>query len=171
MGEPAAKKLKTDPVWEKCGGVATALTEVAHLPKSVRQMLAGLVPETLGVPKGDRHAYQQQMVDLMGEALRDHKAAIQKRIADLEIRVNGVDEEMAAAEAEFGMSPAEVTQEVEDLVDACDAAKDELRDFLEGPLATFDELTEHKGSPGLDKVASAKGCSEVSTPSTECSDS
>jgi len=66
-----AKKAKTvlDPVAAAVLDLVGALGEAADLAPSVREVLVGVIPHSLAVPKDVRHKYQEEAVAMISDAL------------------------------------------------------------------------------------------------------
>jgi hypothetical protein len=82
---------------EKCQPVVDALDDL-DLPRVVRQMLAGMIPKSLGVPPGKRGSQQAAVVGMLEKSLEDHDARMQAALADLEEKRGSSDQKQAARE-------------------------------------------------------------------------
>lgn len=87
-GKSAKVPRTLEPTAESCSLVSTALLEAEHLPLSVRKMLSQLVPSSLAVPKDERHACQEQVVDMIKESLAVSRAEMERMLGQAETDVD-----------------------------------------------------------------------------------
>jgi len=113
--------LQQDAVAEKCALVAGALTEAAFLSPSVVKMF-GPLTYTLGVPKAERHVFQAQVVDMVGEALDGIQKAMEENIVKAQEKVDSFAEEQTKRVA----VSTEANQRLAELVDESSKKKTAL---------------------------------------------
>lgn len=77
-------------VREKCELINDAIHGADSIPESARAMLGGLLSMSLSVPKNERHVYQSQAVDMVGQALKDIEASLRACIDKAEASIPGV---------------------------------------------------------------------------------
>jgi len=78
--------VPVDPVAEKCHTIAGAI-QSADLPLVVKEVLVAVMPGAFAMHKDERHSYQEQMVQTIGDTLNDIEGNIQKRVAEAETRL------------------------------------------------------------------------------------
>lgn len=78
--------------------IATLATNT-ELPDSVRDMLAAMIPITLGVSKDDRHPFHSRILEMTIEALEGGRAAVLKQMAEAELAIEVADQERSRVEA------------------------------------------------------------------------
>lgn len=94
-----AKKVKVDPITEKCMQVYTALENLGDIPKATCEMLEVILPLCLGICQNDRHQYQQSTVEAVANELEKIEAAQQKKISEEEAAINSLEQEKQSHEA------------------------------------------------------------------------
>lgn len=92
------------------------------LPSEVRSMLANVLGKCLTVPKDQRHAVQEAVVETVGETLMGIMRSLEKAVADAQSKVDGSDADKANREA----ARAELEPRVEALREAVVEAKARL---------------------------------------------
>jgi len=75
----------SDPVAEQCHTVAEAL-QSATVPPVIKEMLVDVIPNALAVRRDERHRYQEQMVETIGNTLHSVEADIQSKLSEAEKR-------------------------------------------------------------------------------------
>mmetsp|Transcript_11290 Transcript_11290/g.25709 ORF Transcript_11290/g.25709 Transcript_11290/m.25709 type:complete len:403 (+) Transcript_11290:75-1283(+) len=137
----AAKKAKVvvaaevepeDPLAQKCKAVTTALDSAVNLPGGTRDMLKGVIPYSLMLPKSERHAHQEAAVELIGLALSHVETTLSDEVAKLETSLSEGAREKASLEAAVATAVeahqtsdaavADHLTKVSDAQAACDAA-------------------------------------------------
>jgi hypothetical protein len=86
-----AKKRKSE-----CIEVAKALKKAKDLPPKVTNLLVHAVPYSLGVYSDERHSFQSQTVDMVGDALGSVEFFLKKQVSDAEAKVASKDADKAA---------------------------------------------------------------------------
>lgn len=119
------KRRTHDVVALQCNSVAAALRHAPGLTAEVQGMLAGLVPTSLGVYKGDRHVLQQRAVEMIEEALGGMEARLKSNVDEAKIPVDRAaqdKEERAAAQQAAEDSLTELATKVAEARSAVDAS-------------------------------------------------
>jgi len=102
-----------DPLAEKLDTIARQLKQASNIPENARDMLIAMLPDSLGVPKDQRHAYQQSFVEVLTKTYLEIKAEIQKRIDDAAALVEGSSAERASLEARQAAAEADLNDKRE----------------------------------------------------------
>ena len=89
-------KLFAVEVRQKCRVVSKALEDSDHLPASVANLLAGMVPDSLGIVKDQREACQTTCVTMVGEGLQRMEKAFEDAVSAAQAKLAGVDDDRAA---------------------------------------------------------------------------
>lgn len=106
---------------EKRAKIVSALRK-NHCPtETSARMLASMVASSLGVYKDERHAHQEETINMIGEALKEHVARMNQNNAEAKVQVDGAGHEKERREA---VHAAAVEQEKTDKgrVEQCKAA-------------------------------------------------
>lgn len=90
-----AKRGKKDTIPLKCKLVAAAIDEADHLSGPCKEALAAAALPSLGVPVEERHAFQEKVVEHLGQALVTVEKAKADSLAAADLRVAGADAEKA----------------------------------------------------------------------------
>jgi len=121
---PAMKAARhIDPVAEKVSVIQAALQD-ADLSSSVIDMLVATAPSSLATLKNARHGYQDEVIQMIGQALNGIESRIQEDVNEVEATMGKCEEEKAKREA------------------ACAVAEADLRDKRATVAARKSELTE-----------------------------
>lgn len=125
------KRAKVDPIIRKCESVSAAVMEAAELPKTTREMLAGMVMMSLNKPHEDRHEYQSKVVEMVATTLSGMETGMRKSIEEAGILVSNAEVErttrsanLANAQAKLEAKKSEVQTLTTSLVEAKSAVKD-----------------------------------------------
>lgn len=97
-GAPAKKRGRVDATSLKCSVVAAALRDAEELPQPAREMLGGLIDSSLHIFKEERHPYQVEVVEMVGRALADIEARLERDIRGLQGKSDGALAERGARE-------------------------------------------------------------------------
>lgn len=101
---------------KRCKVVANAVKASTSLPETVLAMLGSVVQGTLGVPPGDRDAFQKAFVEMLGVALGGEETALKGNVAGADAGV---------ADASAGVAESEAA--TKGLDDAIAAKADEIK--------------------------------------------
>jgi len=85
-GRLARNAEPVDPVAQQCHAIAEAL-QSADLPLMIKDTLVAVMPNALATSKDDRHSYQEQIVQTIGNTLNGLEADIQRRLAEAEAQL------------------------------------------------------------------------------------
>jgi len=91
----SSKKARVDPIAKKCQTISAAVMEADELPKSAREMLAGMATVSLNKLKEDRHKYQLEVVDMVATTLSGIEARMRKAIDEAGVLASNADAERA----------------------------------------------------------------------------
>lgn len=83
------KKPKNDPIMKKCKTVIDALKCAEDLSEQIGGLLGDVIPLALGVCKDERHEFQREVVQSVGEELARLEAKHKKQIVDVQARLDG----------------------------------------------------------------------------------
>eukprot|EP00747_Dinoflagellata_sp_TGD_P027028 gnl/TRDRNA2_/TRDRNA2_132348_c0_seq2.p1 gnl/TRDRNA2_/TRDRNA2_132348_c0~~gnl/TRDRNA2_/TRDRNA2_132348_c0_seq2.p1 ORF type:complete len:248 (-),score=90.06 gnl/TRDRNA2_/TRDRNA2_132348_c0_seq2:191-850(-) len=124
----AAKKIKVEAknVETKCGLVVGALKGPGSIPKAVSSMLAEAAPGVLSEYKDKRHAFQTNMLGMVGSALSTIEEEFKSDLAAKQALVDAAEAEKAsrlAAQTAAGTTLEEKTKAVEEAKAALKAAE------------------------------------------------
>merc|ERR1719502_894774 len=72
-------------------GITSTLNGADCLPQADRDLLVSMVYGCLGCPKDERHKYQTEAVDMIGEALKSIRANMQSEVAAENEKVTAVE--------------------------------------------------------------------------------
>jgi len=89
-GRASKQVVPVDPVAKQCHAIAEAL-QSADLPLMVKEMLVAVMPNAFANDKDERHDYQEQMVQTIGNTLNGIEADIQKQLTEAETRLKTVE--------------------------------------------------------------------------------
>jgi len=92
--KPKRVRAPLDPVVKECHTVAEAL-RCADLPPVIKEVLVAVIPNALAKRQDERHDFQEQMVQTIGNTLQGVEAGIQNQLAEAE---RGVQEAEKKAE-------------------------------------------------------------------------
>jgi len=147
-GRLARNAEPVDPVAQQCHAIAEAL-QSADLPLMIKETLVAVMPNALAVSKDDRHNYQEQIVQTIGNTLNDIEADIKRRLAEAETQLKE-----AEAKTEELMQEHVLAQEAA-------SAQSELLLEKKKPLAqNARKLREVKRSLAEARDAEHAGCRE-----------
>jgi hypothetical protein len=126
---------------EQCGVVAEAV-QAADLPKAVVGMLSNktLLKDCLAVPKEERHAFQEQVIQMITEVMESLEAALTTKITDAEKKVASSDEDKASKEA----AEKAASEALEAKKTAAEEAKTASAEAIEAAKAAKAALTKAK---------------------------
>lgn len=144
-----AKKAKTvDPVQEKIEKLFEVFEDedqvgVVGLSDSAKAMLQSVIPSTLAVPSNQRHTYQAQMVDSVGDVLKEVVQSWEAKITEAESSITcgeSTKDEIAtkieASESALEAKRLEETQAQESL----EAAEKDAAEALRKSTEVHDEV-------------------------------
>eukprot|EP00419_Tripos_fusus_P008715 CAMPEP_0172662402 /NCGR_PEP_ID=MMETSP1074-20121228/5343_1 /TAXON_ID=2916 /ORGANISM="Ceratium fusus, Strain PA161109" /LENGTH=381 /DNA_ID=CAMNT_0013478315 /DNA_START=48 /DNA_END=1193 /DNA_ORIENTATION=+ len=77
------QKEPVDPVAKQCNTISEALHSAA-LPSLAKETLDAVILHALALHREDRHDYQEQMVQALGNTLQDLEGDLRKRLAEAE---------------------------------------------------------------------------------------
>lgn len=144
-------------VAERLALIEEALRAADRCPQDARNMLASALRSALGIPKADRHPYQEKIVEFIGEVLSEQDKSIQEAITAAQGKVDGADAEKAAradvqAQAEAVLEERKATaNEKQAAFDAASKAFSEA-----GSAMKAAEAAQRSGNHELDVAASKK---------------
>lgn len=157
--QPAAKKAATarNNIEKKVKAVADTVANAEGFPDSVLRMLSANVALTLGVPKEERHSFQEQVCTMVGEVLAAVDAKAQEEIAGTKSKAD----EVAGSKATLEGTAQAATDDLAAKSAAADAAKTAVADAAAALKAAKSALataeTEQKAvGVELEAVASKK---------------
>jgi len=152
--KPAAAKSSVD---SKCEAVEKAILTPQFFPEPVRKMLAASIAMSLGVPKEERHPFQEQVGTMVGKVLAGMEADAKKTVALAQAQVAEVGGVKATLEATAEAATAELTAKSE-AFDSAKTAVAQAADALKAAkTASLSAEAEQKTSSGeLEAVASKK---------------
>jgi len=120
----------------RCSVISKALLQAAGFPQTVLQVLSVSVPQSLGLPREQRHEFQEQVAAMVGEVLRNEEASTQLQVETAAAKLQGltaesgpreITEQAAATEVATQTRVAQVAKTaVEERVAALKAAKARL---------------------------------------------
>lgn len=125
----AAEERELDPTEQTCSTISAALMGAADTTISVREMLSCAVPHCLAVFKDERHKYQQEMVDMIEEALVGKDNSIKQSISDAELVLGRKDEQQVERAAKLGFAIANLEESQHDLLRSENNHADNMRDL------------------------------------------
>jgi chromosome segregation ATPase len=105
--------------------------EAEELPKSTREMLAGMVMMSLNKLQEDRHEHQAKVVEMVATTLTGVEAAMRKAIEDAGVLVSNADAERTTRAANLASAQAKLESkksEVQTLTTAHNDAKTAAKD-------------------------------------------
>lgn len=110
---PAAVKkakiqMETDPLKLRCETVTEGLCRSSETPASVLNMLSAMADAAFNSCKGDRHKYQEGVIDMIGDVLCVAAAETQKNLEQLQEKLEGMGELRLQREAAVQSAQAEV---------------------------------------------------------------
>jgi len=115
-GRSAANVDPVDPVTEQCRSIAEAL-QSADLPFMIKEMLVAVMPNALAIGKDQRHSYQKQMVETIGNTLDGVEAGIQKRLAEADRQLKEAEAIPEKLKQEQGLAQEAATAQLELLLE------------------------------------------------------
>jgi hypothetical protein len=147
----------------KIAEALTAVSEAVHeasLPKDVIAMLGTkkLLKECLGIPKEDRHAYQEQVIQMLTEVMESVEADYKSSIADAEAQVAGSDVDKEAKEA-AEKTAGEALEAKKQAAEAAKAAENEVADAVKAAKLAL-ACAESDQTDGAAALAKAGGLKE-----------
>jgi len=86
-----SRRSTGDPNKAKVSAVVAALKDTDTLPDSVIEMLAGMAEHCLLTGKDERHQYQNNVIDMLSEALTGIEVALSQAVKDADAIVIGAD--------------------------------------------------------------------------------
>jgi len=95
----AKREVKLNPVERKCHEVADSLRKFKDLPVEVSMLLGDVIPFSLALCQEERHAYQQGMVDVLGQELHRQEQFLEVGVAEVEAALDNLAKEREAQEA------------------------------------------------------------------------
>lgn len=107
------KKKVAAGVEQQCKVVAEALADAEAFPKPVLQMLSASVKQCLGVPKEERHSFQEQVIDMVRNVLTSVQSGMEEQIQAAEQKVASADGEKSTRDAAAEAAAAVHAQKVE----------------------------------------------------------
>lgn len=149
-----------DPVAEKVQLVSETLSDPVCAisgPEAHREMLLASIPYTLPVPSDERHAFQTEIAQMIGQILTDHVADQEKQVTDSKSEVDAAaqkeTEQMNVVEASSAMINAQ-----EEKIQTCKSTLNEDSETLKSAESTLasakKEVAEFDGE--LQKVIDQK---------------
>lgn len=119
---PVAKKPATARSDTRVKAVVDAVLKADGFPESVLKMLGANVALTLGVPKEERHDFQEQVSSMVGEVLSAVEAAAKEKIATAEAKFADLGQSKAGLESTAEAAAADLAAKST----AADSAKTEV---------------------------------------------
>lgn len=120
VGGPPTKKPAASPeatgndvIERQCELLEKALMEHDSLPIVVRRMLSSQLVNSIGVPKDERHAVQEQVVIWVGEVIESTQSTLEQNIEIAEAKMADADGEKANLEAAVSKASADHTAKLE----------------------------------------------------------
>jgi len=97
----------------KLNEVAKAIMKVDTYSKAVLRMLEGAVSDSLGIAAEERHAYQQQLVTMVGEVLGSFEIGLQTQISTAEAKLTEANEKKSSLASAEGDAMTDYNAKVE----------------------------------------------------------
>lgn len=133
-----SRRSTGDPNKAKVSAVVAALKDTDTLPDSVIEMLTGMAEHCLLTGKDERHQYQNNVIDMLSEALSGIEAALSQAVKDADAIVTGADALRQQRDNTLESSKASVSALEADLVDK----KAKLETDKQAMVAAVAELKE-----------------------------
>jgi len=96
---PRVREISVDPVADRCAPILDVIRRANALPPEVLGMVSAMLPHGLRTASNERHEYQTQMIDKIGEVLSTVEEDRRKSLKIAEQRMASLPEEKAIATA------------------------------------------------------------------------
>eukprot|EP00411_Alexandrium_monilatum_P052890 CAMPEP_0175437084 /NCGR_PEP_ID=MMETSP0095-20121207/55288_1 /TAXON_ID=311494 /ORGANISM="Alexandrium monilatum, Strain CCMP3105" /LENGTH=393 /DNA_ID=CAMNT_0016736747 /DNA_START=37 /DNA_END=1218 /DNA_ORIENTATION=+ len=120
----------------QCGAVAKAVAASADFPPQALEMLGACIPESLGVPKESRHAFQDEVVDMIGKVLAKQEEGLQAIVAEAGAKFD----EVTGQKAERARAVEAAVQELSSREEAASAAQTAATEAASARVAAGEAL-------------------------------
>eukprot|EP00930_Biecheleria_cincta_P043833 TRINITY_DN30087_c0_g3_i1.p1 TRINITY_DN30087_c0_g3~~TRINITY_DN30087_c0_g3_i1.p1 ORF type:complete len:502 (-),score=65.79 TRINITY_DN30087_c0_g3_i1:205-1710(-) len=172
---PTLSNSRTACRLKQCATISQELRKSTTLPGPVKVMLQGAIAASLGVPRSERHPFQEKVVDMIAQALADIEISLQSAIESPEAEVVIVREEMVALRSEAAAAEHFVSKQTEkasktkakklsDKMSQLERkymlARNALELFREQTLLVFDELHGAPCKIDANRCGQPSGCSD-----------
>lgn len=110
---PAKKAHQVEPVEQMCSTVSGSVMEAPYVVSSAREMLGTAVPHSFAVFTDKRHRHQEDVIDMIEDALVEMETGMKQSISDADAvcKVHVVHTtKLASAKTSFGESQCNVSQ-------------------------------------------------------------